>query len=107
MNKVQTPPPRWWLLIVVLSLRTLSKVSYFGHQKGSFTGAHQEKKGLFEIADQGTLFLDEVGEIPIHLQPKLLRVLQSRTFRRVGGNVDIEVQVRIISATNKDLEKKN
>lgn len=77
----------------------------FGHMKGSFTGAMQNKQGLFEIADSGSLFLDEIGEMPINLQAKLLRVLENGTFRRVGGTTDIKVDVRIISATNKDIKE--
>jgi two-component system response regulator PilR (NtrC family) len=77
----------------------------FGHMKGSFTGAMYNKQGLFEIADGGSLFLDEIGEMPINLQVKLLRVLENGTFRRVGGTTDIKVDVRIISATNKDLKE--
>jgi two-component system response regulator PilR (NtrC family) len=76
----------------------------FGHMKGSFTGAMHNKQGLFEIADTGSLFLDEIGEMPINLQAKLLRVLENGTFRRVGGTTDITVDVRIISATNKDIK---
>lgn len=75
----------------------------FGHVKGSFTGAIQDKKGLFEEADGGTLFLDEIGEIPQSVQVKLLRVLQDGEIRRVGGNQNIHTDVRIISATNRDL----
>lgn len=75
----------------------------FGHVKGSFTGAHRSKKGLFEEADNGTLFLDEIGELPLLLQVKLLRVLQEEEIRRVGDNVAIKVDVRIIAATVKDL----
>lgn len=75
----------------------------FGHMKGSFTGATNNKQGLFEIADRGTLFLDEIGEMPVNLQAKLLRVLENGTFRRVGGTGDLKVDVRIVSATNKDL----
>lgn len=77
----------------------------FGHEKGSFTGAVGSKKGLFEIADKGTIFLDEIGEIDLKTQVKLLRFLEERTFQRVGGTKDIEVDVRIIAATNKDLLK--
>ncbi|HKZ56669.1 MAG TPA: sigma-54 dependent transcriptional regulator [Thermodesulfovibrionales bacterium] len=77
----------------------------FGHMKGSFTGAMQNKQGLFEIADSGSLFLDEIGEMPINLQAKLLRVLENGTFRRVGGTTDIKVDVRVISATNKDIKE--
>ncbi|OGW24126.1 MAG: Fis family transcriptional regulator [Nitrospirae bacterium GWC2_42_7] len=75
----------------------------FGHMKGSFTGAVYNKQGLFEIADSGTIFLDEIGEMPLTIQPKLLRVLENSTFRRVGGVTDIKVDVRVISATNKDI----
>ncbi|MER3431330.1 MAG: DNA-binding response regulator [Blastocatellia bacterium] len=77
----------------------------FGHEKGSFTGAVSEKKGLFEIADGGTLFLDEIGELDIALQAKLLRALQEREIRRVGGVKEIAVDVRVIAATNRDLLK--
>ena len=78
----------------------------FGHEKGAFTGAYKMKKGKFEIADKGTLFLDEIGELPLSLQSKLLRVLQERRFNRVGGVDNIEVEVRLIAATNADLEKR-
>lgn len=78
----------------------------FGHEKGAFTGAYKMKKGKFEIADKGTLFLDEIGELPLALQAKLLRVLQEHRFTRVGGVDNIEVNVRLIAATNADLEQK-
>src|SRR5687767_15657393 len=77
----------------------------FGHEKGSFTGAVAEKKGLFEIANNGTLFLDEIGELDIALQAKLLRALQEREIRRVGGVREIPVDVRVLAATNRDLLK--
>ncbi len=77
----------------------------FGHEKGSFTGAVAEKKGLFEIANDGTLFLDEIGELDIALQAKLLRALQEKEIRRVGGIKEIEVDVRVLAATNRDLLK--
>ncbi len=77
----------------------------FGHEKGSFTGAVAEKKGLFEIANNGTLFLDEIGELDIALQAKLLRALQEREIRRVGGIKEIPVDVRVLAATNRDLLK--
>ena len=76
----------------------------FGHEKGSFTGAIGEKKGLFEVADGGTLFLDEIAELSLALQVKLLRAIQEKTIRRVGGTRDIVVDVRLLSATNQDLE---
>ncbi|PIQ87218.1 MAG: hypothetical protein COV74_01470 [Candidatus Omnitrophica bacterium CG11_big_fil_rev_8_21_14_0_20_45_26] len=76
----------------------------FGHMRGSFTGAIAEKKGLFEIADQGTFFLDEVGDMSPALQVKLLRVLQEGIFMKVGGTSSVQVNVRIIAATNKDLK---
>lgn len=77
----------------------------FGHEKGSFTGAFKQKKGRFELADKGTLFLDEIGDISPAMQIKLLRVLQEGEFERVGGEATIKTDVRIISATNKDLQK--
>lgn len=76
----------------------------FGHEKGSFTGAIGQKKGYFEVADKGTIFLDEIGEMPLNTQVKLLRVLESAEFMRVGGTAIQKVDVRIIAATNKDLE---
>jgi two-component system nitrogen regulation response regulator NtrX len=75
----------------------------FGHEKGSFTGAFERKKGKFELADQGTLFLDEVGDMSLSTQSKVLRVIETQEFQRVGGNKNIKVDVRIITATNKDL----
>lgn len=77
----------------------------FGHEKGAFTGAASMRKGRFELADKGTIFLDEIGEIPLALQSKLLRVLQERTLERVGGTRTMTIDVRIISATNKDLKE--
>jgi DNA-binding NtrC family response regulator len=77
----------------------------FGHEKGSFTGAVNEKKGLFEVADGGTLFLDEIGELDISLQAKLLRALQEKQIRRVGGTREINTDVRVVAATNRDLLK--
>lgn len=77
----------------------------FGHEKGAFTGAISQKVGRLELADQGTLLLDEVGEIPLELQPKLLRVLQDQEFERLGGTKTIRVDVRLIAASNRDLER--
>jgi len=84
---------------------TLMESELFGHKKGSFTGATQDKKGLFEIAHKGTIFLDEIGELSLPIQVKLLRAVQERVFKPVGGNEDISVDIRIVSATNKNLEK--
>jgi transcriptional regulator with PAS, ATPase and Fis domain len=77
----------------------------FGHEKGSFTGAIGEKKGLFEVADGGTLFLDEIGELDVSLQAKLLRALQEKQIRRVGATREINTDVRVVTATNRDLLK--
>lgn len=82
--------------------RDLVESEVFGHVKGAFTGATQDREGCFEMADGGTLFLDEIGEMPIELQPKLLRVLDEARFRRVGGQKEISVDIRLISATNVD-----
>lgn len=84
---------------------TLLEAELFGFEKGSFTGAYASKKGKFELADSGTLFLDEIGDLPLPLQAKLLRVLQEQTFERLGGTKTLKVDVRIIAATNKDLEE--
>jgi two-component system response regulator PilR (NtrC family) len=84
---------------------TLIESELFGHQRGAFTGAVQTKKGLFESAHRGTLFLDEVGELPQAMQSKLLRALQERTFRRIGGNEDIAIDFRLICASKRDLNR--
>ncbi|MDZ7814489.1 MAG: sigma-54 dependent transcriptional regulator [Planctomycetota bacterium] len=84
---------------------TLLESELFGHEKGSFTGAYREKKGYFEMADGGTLFLDEIGDFPPLSQVKLLNFLETRQFERVGGVDPINVDVRIITSTNRDLEK--
>ncbi len=75
----------------------------FGHEKGAFTGASERRRGAFELADGGTLFLDEIGELPLDLQPKLLRALEARSFRRVGGNTELSVDIRVIAATKRNL----
>ncbi|MCL2459374.1 MAG: sigma-54 dependent transcriptional regulator [Desulfobulbus sp.] len=82
---------------------TLLESELFGHEKGAFTGADKQRIGRFEQADGGTIFLDEIGEIPLEIQSKLLRVLEDKSFERVGGNKTIKVDVRLITATNKDL----
>lgn len=84
---------------------TLLESELFGHERGAFTGATQERKGRFEMAHGGTLFLDEIGDVSPNFQVKLLRVLQEREFERVGGNRPIQVDVRLIVATNRKLEK--
>lgn len=84
---------------------TLLESELFGHMKGSFTGAVSNKAGLFEVANGGTIFLDEIGDTTPTIQVKLLRVIQEREFRRVGGTQDVKVDVRIVAATNRDLEK--
>jgi transcriptional regulator with PAS, ATPase and Fis domain len=84
---------------------TLLESELFGYEKGAFTDARQQKRGIFELADKGTLFLDEVGEIPLMLQAKLLRVLEEQSFRRLGGLKDIQLDLRVIAATNKNLRE--
>jgi len=84
---------------------TLLESELFGHTRGAFTGAYQAKRGMFELAHRGTILLDEIGELPASLQAKLLRVIETKTFRRLGGEDEIQVDVRIITATNRDLEK--
>src|SRR6266550_1831082 len=77
----------------------------FGHEKGAFTGSVNEKPGAFEMADGGTIFLDEVAEMPPDIQVKLLRAIESRSIRRLGGKKEIDVDIRILAATNRDLQK--
>ncbi len=84
--------------------KDLLESEFFGHEKGAFTGAHEKKIGKFEVADGGTLFLDEIGDMPVDLQAKILRVIQEKEFERVGGNKPIRADVRIVTATNRNLE---
>lgn len=84
---------------------TLLEAELFGYERGAFTGAREQKRGLLEVAGEGTLFLDEVGSLPLDLQPKLLRALESRRIRRVGGLAEIEIRCRIVAATNESLEQ--
>jgi len=84
---------------------TLLESELFGYEKGAFTDARAQKKGIFELADKGTLFLDEIGEIPLMLQAKLLRVLEEQSFRRLGGLKDIQLDLRFVAATNKNLRE--
>ncbi len=81
---------------------TLLESEIFGHEKGAFTGAMERRQGVFELADRGTIFLDEIAEMTPQTQVKLLRVLQERRFRRLGGRVETPVDVRVIAATNQD-----
>ncbi|MEA1973350.1 MAG: sigma-54 dependent transcriptional regulator [Candidatus Cloacimonadota bacterium] len=83
---------------------TLLESEFFGHKKGAFTGANSDKDGLFELADKGTLFLDEIADMPLNLQTKLLRAIEENKFKKLGGNKEVNTDVRVISATNKNIE---
>lgn len=103
-NSDRAPRPFMNITCTALS-EMLLESELFGHEKGAFTDAKTTKKGLFELSDGGTIFLDEVGDMPTGLQAKLLRFLEERMFRRVGGTVELSVDVRVIAATNCDIEK--
>ena len=103
-NSDRAPRPFMNITCTALS-ETLLESELFGHEKGAFTDAKNTKKGLFELADGGTIFLDEVGDMPLGLQAKLLRFLEERMFRRVGGTTELSVDVRVIAASNRDIEK--
>ncbi|MFQ3548609.1 MAG: sigma-54 dependent transcriptional regulator [Armatimonadota bacterium] len=103
-NSIRADKPFVAVACVALSEQLLQS-ELFGHEKGSFTGAIGQKKGRFELANHGTLFLDEIGDIPSTIQMMLLRVLQEREFERVGGSETIKVDIRLITATNQNLEK--
>lgn len=105
LNSIRNPKP--FIVVDCTSLpHNLAESILFGHAKGAFTGADKSHEGLVEQADQGTLFLDEVGELPLNLQIKLLRVLQERKFRPVGSKTEIKSNFRLVSATNRDLDER-
>ncbi len=105
---IHAASPRRYMPLVIVNCgafpESLLEAELFGHEKGAFTGAHQRRKGKIELADGGTLFLDEVGEIPVKMQVDLLRVLEDRSFTRVGGNKTIHSDFRVLAATNRSLE---
>ncbi len=103
MNAVLLLIARWWWINCAALPSHCWRASLFGHEKGAFTGASEAKPGLFEIADGGTLFIDEFGELAGGLQAKLLRVLEDGSMRRIGSVKERRVRVRLIAATNRDL----
>lgn len=106
IHRTSTRADRPWVAVNCAALpEQLLESEMFGHVKGAFTGAHSDKQGLFEVANGGTLFLDEISSMPLALQAKFLRVLQEREIRRVGGTRDIPVDVRVIAASNSNLEE--
>jgi len=106
IHKLSSRKSKPWVAVNCAALpEQLLESEMFGHVKGAFTGAYADKEGLFEVADGGTLFLDEISSMPLILQGKLLRVLQEQEIRRVGGTKDIKVNVRVIAASNANLEE--
>lgn len=95
----------WEVINAAAIVETLAESEYFGHERGAFDGARALKHGFFERGDKGTVFLDEIGDCPAEIQPKLLRAVQEKKIRRVGGTVDIDVDFRLISATNRNIEQ--
>lgn len=106
MHRLSVRQPKPFIVINCGAIpENLLESELFGHEKGAFTGAHIQRKGRFEMVEGGTLFLDEIGELPLSLQVKLLRFLQERTIERVGGREQIDVDARVVAATNRDLKE--
>ena len=102
-RSARAPTRRLWRSTARRFPRTLLETELFGHEKGAFTGAVARKPGKFEMAHRGTLFLDEIGDLPLTLQAKILRALEERRFERVGGTASVQVDVRLVAATNRGL----